>query len=77
MIFCDDITVAELENTCHTIHKYIPFDKYAVFCFSAREDDNEFTEEDKYFYVQEMCIRDRLIPLLIKKWGCTIAPFFN
>ena len=51
-IFCDDITVAELENTCHTIHKYIPFDKYAVFCFSAREDDNEFTEEDKYFYVQ-------------------------
>lgn len=52
MIFCDDITVAELENTCHIIHKYIPFDKYAVFCFSAKEDDNEFTEKDKYFYVQ-------------------------
>ncbi|WP_302668958.1 response regulator [Eubacterium sp. AF15-50] len=52
MIFCDDITVAELENTCNIIHKYIPFDKYAVFCFSAKEDDNEFTEKDKYFYVQ-------------------------
>ena len=52
MIFCDDITVAKLENTCHIIHKYIPFDKYAVFCFSAKEDDNEFTEKDKYFYVQ-------------------------
>lgn len=52
MIFCDDITVAELENACHIIHKYIPFDKYAVFCFSAKEDDNEFTEKDKYFYVQ-------------------------
>ena len=52
MIFCDDITSTELENICHSIHKYIPFEEYAVFCFSAKEDENEFTEENKYFYVQ-------------------------
>lgn len=52
MIFNDDISSDEIENICYSIRKYIPFENYAVFCFSAKEDEREFTEEDKYFYVQ-------------------------
>ncbi len=68
MIFYDNISEIELSNICCHVHEYIPFEHFAVICFGSREEEPEFTENDKYYYIQgEDCLDFIITDALYKK----------
>lgn len=53
MLFYDNVTDVEIENICLTVSKYISLEKFVVFCFAKKDDEDiELTIPNKYYYVQ-------------------------
>lgn len=51
MLFYDGITDVEIETICRLVHKYIPVNRFIVFCLSDKE-EIDLTEPEKYYYVK-------------------------
>lgn len=52
MLFYDNVTDVEIENICLLISKFIPIEKFIVFCFAKKEEDIDLTVPNKYYFVQ-------------------------
>ncbi len=53
MMFYDNVTEVEIENICKQVHQYFPVKDFFVVCLGNREEDEiNFTEPGKYYYVQ-------------------------
>ena len=61
MMFYDNISPNEVINICDDAKPYLNFDKYIVFCLSADDDTEDFTREDKYYFIKGEEFLDMII----------------
>ena len=52
MLFYDNITKVEIENICLKVSKFIPLQKFVVFCFTKKDDEIDLTVANKYYFIQ-------------------------
>ncbi|MBR2190616.1 MAG: response regulator [Eubacterium sp.] len=61
MMFYDNISPNEVESICDDAKPYLNFNEYIVFCLSAGEDTEEYTKEDKYYFIKGEEFLDMII----------------
>ena len=61
MMFYDNISPNEVINICDDAKPYLNFDEYIVFCLSAGEDTEDYTKEDKYYFIKGEEFLDMII----------------
>ncbi len=61
MMFYDNISPNEVESICDDAKPYLNFEEYIVFCLSAGEDTEDYTKEDKYYFIKGEEFLDMII----------------
>ena len=61
MMFYDNISPNEVKSICDDAKPYLNFNEYIVFCLSAGEDTEDYTKEDKYYFIKGEEFLDMII----------------
>ena len=61
MMFYDNITASEVISICDDAKPYLNFDEFVVFCLSAGDDTEDYTKEDKYYFIRGEEFLDMII----------------
>nr|MCR5430671.1 response regulator [Eubacterium sp.] len=61
MMFYDNISPNEVISICDDAKPYLNFEKYIVFCLSAGDDTEDYTKEDKYYFIKGEEFLDMII----------------
>ncbi len=61
MMFYDNIAPNEVISICDDAKPYLNFDEYIVFCLSAGDDTEDYTKEDKYYFIKGEEFLDMII----------------
>ena len=61
MMFYDNIVPNEVISICDDAKPYLNFDEYIVFCLSAGDDTEDYTKEDKYYFIKGEEFLDMII----------------
>ncbi|MBP5773324.1 MAG: helix-turn-helix domain-containing protein [Eubacterium sp.] len=61
MMFYDNISPSEVISICDDAKPYLNFDEYIIFCLSAGDDTEDYTREDKYYFIKGEEFLDMII----------------